>query len=65
MTVDVSAIYLLDAATGGSVEAELRDAIEQAQIDDWASKWLPAVVAMVQELVSNRVPRPQWPQSLH
>lgn len=65
MTVEVSTIYLLDAATGGSVEAELRDAIEQAQIDDWAGKWLPAVVAMIQELVNNRVPRSQWPQSLH
>jgi hypothetical protein len=65
MTVEVSTIYLLDVATGGSVEAELRDAIEQAQIDDWAGKWLPAVVAKIQELVSNRVPRSQWPQSLH
>jgi len=65
VTVEVSTIYLLDVATGGSVEAELRHAIEQAQIDDWASKWLPAVVAMIQQLVINRVPRSQWPQSLH
>jgi hypothetical protein len=65
MTVEVSTIYLLDVATGGSVEAELRDAIEQTQIDDWAGKWLPAVVAMIQKLVNNRVPRSQWPQSLH
>ena len=65
MTVEVSTVYLLDVATGGSVEAELRDAIEQAQIDDWAGKWLPATVAIIQELVNNRVPRSQWPQSLH
>lgn len=65
MTVQVSTIYLLDTATGASVEAELREAIEQAQIDDWVGKWLPAVVAMMQELVTNQVPPSQWPQSLH
>jgi hypothetical protein len=65
MTVEVSAVYLLDVATGGSVEAELRDSIEQAQIDDWALHWVPMVLAVTRELVNMRVPRSQWPQSLH
>lgn len=65
MTADVSTIYLLDNATGGSVEAELRDAIEQAQIDDWAAHWVPATLTMIQTLVTNQVPREKWPQSLH
>jgi hypothetical protein len=65
MTVEVSTIHLLDGATGGSVEAELRDAIERAQIDDWAGHWVPAAQAITQDLVSKRVPPAQWPQSLH
>lgn len=65
MTADVSTIYLLDNATGKSVEAELRDAIEQAQIDDWAAHWVPATLTMIQTLVTNQVPREKWPQSLH
>jgi hypothetical protein len=65
MTVEVSGIYLLDVATGGSVEAELRDAIEQAQLDDWQTKWQPALLAVLQELASKGVPMSQWPQSWH
>ena len=65
MTVDVSKIYLLDVATGGSVEAELRDAIEQAQLDDWQTKWRPALLTVLQELARRGVPMDQWPQSWH
>lgn len=65
MTVDVSTIYLLDVATGNSVEAELRDAIEQAQIDDWQAKWQPALLAILQDLARKGVPMSQWPQSWH
>lgn len=65
MTVDVSTIYLLDVATGASVEAELRAAIEQAQLDDWRNQWRPAVRAGLLELQRNGVPRSQWPQSSH
>ncbi len=56
MTVDVSKIYLLDVATGASVEAELRDAIEQAQLDDWQTKWRPALLTVLQELARRGVP---------
>ncbi|WFU74186.1 GNAT family N-acetyltransferase [Bradyrhizobium sp. CB2312] len=65
MTVDVSKIYLLDVATGADVEAELRDAIEQAQLDDWQTKWRPALLTILQELVRKGVPFDQWPQSWH
>jgi hypothetical protein len=65
VTVDVSTIYLLDVQTGDSVEAELRDAIEQAQLDDWQTKWQPALLAVLQELDRKGVPRSQWPQSWH
>ena len=65
MTVEVSKVYLLDVATGDGVEAELRDAIEQVQIDDWAKHWIPAILAAIQDLVARQVPRADWPQSLH
>lgn len=65
MTAEVSTIYLLDVATGESVEAELRDAIEQAQLVDWQTRWQPALIAVLQELAGKGVPPTQWPQSWH
>ncbi len=65
MTADVSTIYLLDVATGVSVEAELRAAIEQAQLDDWRMQWRPAVRAGLLGLLRKGVPKSQWPQSWH
>lgn len=65
MTADVSAIYLLDGATGAAVEAELHDAIEQGHLDDWQAKWRPALLTVLQELINRGVPRSKWPQSSH
>ncbi len=65
MTANVSVIFLLDGTTGESVEAELHDAIEQAQIKDWLTKWRPALQEVLQELVRRGVPMSQWPQSWH
>ncbi len=65
MTVEVSTIYLLDVASGEGVEAELRDAIEQAQLDDWQTQWQPALFAVLQDLARRGVPMNQWPQSWH
>lgn len=65
MTVEVSRVYLLDGGTGDGVEAELRDAIEQAQISDWERHWIPAILAAIQDLVARQVPHSGWPQSLH
>ncbi|CAO4171712.1 GNAT family N-acetyltransferase [Methylorubrum populi] len=62
---DISTIYLLDVATGDSVEGELRDAIEQAQLIDWQTKWQPALITVLQELARKGVPPAQWPQSWH
>lgn len=63
--VKVSTIYLLDVASGEGVEAELRDAIEQAQLDDWQTKWQPALFGVLQELAQKGVPHTLWPQSWH
>lgn len=65
MTVEVSKIFLLDVASGASVEAELRDAIEQTQLDDWQTKWRPALLTVLQEMARRGVPMDQWPQSWH
>lgn len=65
MTAEVSTIYLLDGAGGTSVEAELRDAIEEAQLVDWQTQWQPALIAILQELARRGVPMSQWPQSWH
>ena len=65
MTTEVSVIYLLDVATGEGVEGELRDAIEQAQLDDWQKEWQPALSAVLQEMARRGVPVSQWPQSWH
>lgn len=63
--VEVSTIYLLDAASDQSIAAELRDAIEQPQLDDWENSWRPALDAVLIELVRQGVHRSQWPQSWH
>ena len=65
MTVEISTIYLLDGPTGDGVEAELRDAIESAQLEDWQTKWQPALLAVLQDLARGGVPIAQWPQSWH
>jgi len=62
---EASLLYLVDAATGEGVEGELRDAIEDAQIVDWQTKWQPALIAVLQELDRRGVPVAQWPQSWH
>lgn len=65
MTADVSTIYLVDAATDQAVEAQLRDAIEQAQLDDWDNLWQPELNRLLLQLTRANVPRSQWPQSAH
>ncbi len=65
MTAEASTIYLFDVAAGTEVEAELRDAIEEAQLVDWQTKWQPALIAVLQDLARQRVPMAQWPQNLH
>ena len=63
--VDVSTIYLLTGDTYEPVEAELRDAIEEAQLVDWQTQWQPALIQTLQELARRGVPMAKWPQSWH
>ena len=65
MSTEASRIYLLDVATGEAVDAELRDAIEDAQLADWQTKWQPALFGVLQDLARKGVPQAQWPQSWH
>jgi hypothetical protein len=65
VSAQCSLIYLRDVATGEAVEAELRDAIEQAQLDDWQTKWQPALFGVLQTLARKGVPQADWPQSWH
>lgn len=61
----VSTIYLLDPSADQPVEAELRDAIEQQQLDDWEQIWCPALNATLVELLKQGAGPSQWPQSWH
>jgi hypothetical protein len=62
---DISTIYLLESASQQPVAAELRDAIEIAQLQDWKAHWQPALMAILQEMDRRGLPRSQWPQSWH
>jgi hypothetical protein len=63
--VDVSTIYLLEPASQQAIEAELRDAIEASQLQDWKAHWQPALFAILQEMERRGAPRSDWPQSWH
>ena len=65
MTVEVSTVVLLDVARDEGVEAELRDAIQDAQLQDWEEHWRPALILVLAELIRRGVPRSEWPQSSH
>jgi len=65
MTAESSTIYLLDAATGEPVEAELRDRVEQQHVNDWNRAWRPALEAALKELADRGVQRHQLPQNRH
>lgn len=65
MRAAVSPIFLLDVASGTGIEAELLDAIEEAQLVDWQTQWQPALHRTLQALVRQGVPMAQWPQSWH
>lgn len=63
--VETSWIYLLETTSGQGVEAELRDAIESAQLQDWKAHWQPALMAILQEMDLRRLPRAQWRHNWH
>jgi len=65
MTATASLIYLLDVQANAAVDAELRDAIEEAQLADWEALWRPALDDAIRRLHASGIPRSQWPQSRH
>lgn len=65
MTVERSTIYLIDGKTGAAVEAELHDAIEEAQLVDWKTRWQPALISVLTQFARRGVPMSQWPQGWH
>ena len=65
MSIETSKIFLFDNSTKALVDAELRDAISEAQLIDWECQWLPALEAIKKRLSDARVDRSKWPQSGH
>lgn len=65
MSVDVSPAFLLDAATGNPVAAELWDAITEEQLVHWEDEWMPALHAVVERMKAAGVERSLLPQSRH
>ena len=65
MSSVIATVYLLNAETGASVEAELRDRIEERNLLDWETKWRPVTEATLRRLKGQGVPRAQWPQDWH
>jgi hypothetical protein len=62
--VEISRIYLLETTSGHGVEAELRDAIDVAQLEDWKAHWQPALLAILPEM-DRRGLRSQWRHDWH
>jgi hypothetical protein len=65
VTVEISAAFLVDGATGQAVDAELWDAISDTQLNDWEFKWTPALQEVVARLKAAGVERGLLPQSRH
>lgn len=63
--VEVSSIFLLDGASSDPIAAELRDAIEEAQLVDWQTQWQPAMIEVLRDLAKRGVPMAGWPQNWH
>jgi hypothetical protein len=65
VSIDISPTFLLDAATGSLVEAELWDAITERQLLDWEREWTPALKANLALLRAAGIERGRLPQSSH
>lgn len=65
MNASISRAFLLDAATGQQVEAEVWDAIAEQHLTDWEVHWQPAMRGLLQRLRDTGVHRSLWPQSAH
>jgi hypothetical protein len=63
--MSVHRVYIVDAASRQSIEAELHDELGIDVLLDIEDQWINARVAMQQQLRNASVPVNQWPQSLH
>lgn len=58
-------IILVEASTGASVPADLFDRITQANLNDWAREWRPAMSGVVQEMRAAGASPVTLPQTAH
>ena len=65
MNATVSEVYLRDQSSGSPRQAELLDVIGSQQLDDWHTKWAPAMRQAIDRLEDTGVPREDWPQDAH
>jgi len=56
-------IYLRDGDSGEPVQADLRDAIEEAQLLDWREHWQPLLIAQLRERGAGSLA--DWPENWH
>ncbi len=61
----LSTVFLKRGDSGEKVVAELSDAIEAADIIDWATHWLPARDQCLNALKVAKAPPEAYPQSAH
>jgi hypothetical protein len=65
MSSVIERVPLILRDTGGVVEAELRDQIEESNLRDWETKWRPIIEATLRRLITQDAPVMQWPQDAH
>ena len=62
MTREVSPVFLTDRV-GNIVEAELWDSINEKNLTDWETEWLPELLRLLQQLKQDGIERQFWPQN--
>lgn len=65
MSIEISPAFLVDAATGQQVPAELWHGISSQQLDDWEDHWAPELLAASRRLRASGVDPTRLPQSRH
>lgn len=64
MTHEVSPVFLTDRA-GDIVEAELWDTIDEKNLADWETEWVPELSRLLQQLEQDGIEQQFWPQNRH
>jgi hypothetical protein len=59
------AVHIIRRADGASVEARLLEGMQPEDLLVVEREWAPERSVVMQQLLQNRVPRRDWPQSLH